>query len=269
MPNCGQVEIPRTSGSSSAPASGVHIARNASSPSPRTSQSMNAARAALAHAGVRCAVDRSDRAWRPRLPINTFPALPPSRYRMLSLHHEGVPLSTSQARMLGIYFSQLATADNFFAHGRGVHGRALVIGADTFSRSWTGTTGGINLRCCFGDGAGANRASPPGLDSASKPDRGVLTRIWRSTARHKSKLLSDGGVSSSLLDRPSVYLHECREVVPGTPSAVITDVDRRRIQGLRHHARRHRTKLIRPHQANKRIIDALVAPAAYFRRRKW
>ncbi len=86
----------------------------------------------------------------------------------------------------------LATADGLLRAG--AHKRALVIGAETFSRilDWTDRTTCV----LFGDGAGAvvlEAQQQPG----TREDRGVLTSHLRSDGRHKSKLYVDGGPSST------------------------------------------------------------------------
>src|SRR4029078_4519521 len=88
--------------------------------------------------------------------------------------------------------SALATADALLKTG--AFNRALVIGAETFSRilDWTDRTTCV----LFGDGAGAvvlEAQDQPG----TRDDRGVLTVRLRSDGRHKSKLYVDGGPSST------------------------------------------------------------------------
>ena len=75
-----------------------------------------------------------------------------------------------------------------------LHKRALLIGAETFSRilDWTDRTTCV----LFGDGAGAvvmEAQEQPG----EMTDRGVLTTHLRSDGRHKNKLYVDGGPSST------------------------------------------------------------------------
>ena len=76
----------------------------------------------------------------------------------------------------------------------GTYKRALVIGAETFSRilDWNDRTTCV----LFGDGAGAvvmEAQQQPGGNA----DRGILTTHLRSDGRHKSKLYVDGGPSST------------------------------------------------------------------------
>src|SRR5213079_2647744 len=101
-----------------------------------------------------------------------------------------------QAVCSGFVFA-LATADNFLRTG--TFKRALVIGAETFSRILDWNDRGTCV--LFGDGAGAvvlEAQTEPGKSS----DRGVLTTHLRSDGRHKSKLYVDGGPSSP---RPSAF----------------------------------------------------------------
>jgi len=76
----------------------------------------------------------------------------------------------------------------------GIYKRALVIGAETFSRilDWNDRTTCV----LFGDGAGALvlEAQP---QAGTVADRGILTTHLRSDGRHKAKLYVDGGPSST------------------------------------------------------------------------
>jgi 3-oxoacyl-[acyl-carrier-protein] synthase III len=149
---------------------------------------INAARSALAHAGVDAqSIDLIVLAT--STPDNTFPATAVAVQNELGIHH-GAAFDL-QAVCSGFVFA-LATADNFLRNG--AFKRALVIGAETFSRILDWTDRGTCV--LFGDGAGAVvlEAQPqPGLAS----DRGILTTHLRSDGRHKSKLYVDGGPSST------------------------------------------------------------------------
>ena len=85
----------------------------------------------------------------------------------------------------------LATADNFLA--RGQFERALVIGAETFSRiiDWSDRTTCV----LFGDGAGALVLERQ--DKAIAGDRGVKSVHLRSDGRYKDMLYVDGGPSTT------------------------------------------------------------------------
>ena len=176
-------------------------------------------------------------------PDNTFPATAVAVQDGLGIHH-GAAFDL-QAVCSGFVFA-LATADNFLRTGS--FKRALVIGAETFSRILDWSDRGTCV--LFGDGAGAIvlEAQPqPGLSS----DRGVLTAHLRSDGRHKSKLYVDGGPSST---RTVGYLRmEGREVFKHAVG-MITDVIVDAFEATDTSA--DDIDWFIPHQANKRIIDA-------------
>ncbi len=96
-----------------------------------------------------------------------------------------------QAVCSGFVFA-VATADKFLISGS--HRRALVIGAETFSRilDWEDRTTCV----LFGDGAAAViLEAQPGEGTVA--DRGVLTSHLRSDGRHIDKLYVDGGPSAT------------------------------------------------------------------------
>ena len=150
-----------------------------------------------------------------------------------------------QAVCSGFVFA-LATADNFLRTG--AFKRALVIGAETFSRILDWSDRGTCV--LFGDGAGAvvlEAQQQPGKPS----DRGILTTHLRSDGRHKSKLYVDGGPSST---RTVGYLRmEGREVFKHAVG-MITDVIVDAFEATGTTA--EDLDWFVPHQANKRIIDA-------------
>ena len=176
-------------------------------------------------------------------PDNTFPATAVAVQNGLGIRH-GAAFDL-QAVCSGFVFA-LATADNFLRTGS--FKRALVIGAETFSRILDWSDRGTCV--LFGDGAGAVvlEAQPqPGLPS----DRGVLTTHLRSDGRHKSKLYVDGGPSST---RTVGYLRmEGREVFKHAVG-MITDVIVDAFEATGTSA--DDIDWFIPHQANKRIIDA-------------
>jgi len=129
----------------------------------------------------------------------------------------------------------------------GSYKRALVIGAETFSRilDWNDRTTCV----LFGDGAGAIvlEAQPqPG----GKADRGVLTTHLRSDGRHRAKLYVDGGPSST--QTVGHLRMEGREVFKHAV-AMITDVIEDAFKATGYTAAD--IDWFVPHQANKRIID--------------
>ena len=86
----------------------------------------------------------------------------------------------------------VSTADKFLTSGS--HKRALVIGAETFSRLLDMDD---RTTCVlFGDGAGAIVLDAQEGEGANT-DRGVLTAHLRSDGRHREKLFVDGGPSTT------------------------------------------------------------------------
>jgi 3-oxoacyl-[acyl-carrier-protein] synthase-3 len=203
---------------------------------------INAARAALEHAGLDAqAIDLIVLAT--STPDNTFPATAVAVQNGLDIHH-GAAFDL-QAVCSGFVFA-LATADNFLRSG--AYKRALVIGAETFSRILDWNDRGTCV--LFGDGAGAvvlEAQDQPGKSS----DRGVLTTHLRSDGRHKAKLFVDGGPSTT--QTVGHLRMEGREVFKHAVG-MITDVivDAFNATG----ATAEDIDWFIPHQANKRIIDA-------------
>ena len=203
---------------------------------------IKAARAALHHARLDAqAIDLIVLAT--STPDNTFPATAVAVQDGLGIHH-GAAFDL-QAVCSGFVFA-LATADSFLRAG--AYKRALVIGAETFSRILDWTDRGTCV--LFGDGAGAvvlEAQTEPGKSS----DRGVLTTHLRSDGRHKSKLYVDGGPSST--QTVGLLRMEGREVFKHAVG-MITDVivDAFNATGLT----AEDIDWFIPHQANKRIIDA-------------
>ena len=175
-------------------------------------------------------------------PDNTFPATAVSVQEGLGIL--GGAAFDMQAVCSGFVFG-LATADALLKTGE--YKRALVVGAETFSRilDWTDRTTCV----LFGDGAGAvvlEAQDQPGHNG----DRGILTSRLRSDGRYKAKLYVDGGPSSTgtvghlRMEGREVFRHAVAMI-----SDVVTDT-------LRETG--YTTADIDwfvPHQANQRIID--------------
>ncbi|MEI9805173.1 MAG: beta-ketoacyl-ACP synthase III [Pseudolabrys sp.] len=129
----------------------------------------------------------------------------------------------------------------------GSYKRALVIGAETFSRilDWNDRTTCV----LFGDGAGALvlDAQP---QSGAMTDRGILTTHLRSDGRHRAKLYVDGGPSST--QTVGHLRMEGREVFKHAV-VMITDVIEDAFKATGYSAAD--IDWFVPHQANKRIID--------------
>jgi 3-oxoacyl-[acyl-carrier-protein] synthase-3 len=202
---------------------------------------LNAARAALANARVEAkSIDLIVLAT--STPDQTFPATAVSVQAGLGITH-GVAFDL-QAVCSGFVYA-LSVVDAMLKSG--AYKRALVIGAETFSRilDWSDRTTCV----LFGDGAGAFvlEAQPqPGTTA----DRGILTTHLRSDGRHKSKLYVDGGPSST--QTVGHLRMEGREVFKHAV-AMITDViiDAFKATGTS----AADIDWFVPHQANKRIID--------------
>lgn len=176
-------------------------------------------------------------------PDHTFPATAVQIQNGLGIHH-GAAFDI-QAVCSGFIFA-LATADNFLKSG--AFKRALVIGAETFSRILDWNDRGTCV--LFGDGAGAVILEAQS-QAGTSADRGILTTHLRSDGRHKDKLYVDGGPSSTQtvghlrMEGREVFKHAVGMITDvivdafaatGTTAA---DID-----------------WLVPHQANKRIIDA-------------
>jgi 3-oxoacyl-[acyl-carrier-protein] synthase III len=130
----------------------------------------------------------------------------------------------------------------------GMHKRALVIGAETFSRilDWEDRTTCV----LFGDGAGAVvLETQPGTGDMS--DRGVLTAHLRSDGRHREKLYVDGGPSST---KTTGHLRMQGKEVFKHAVGMITDVIEAAYAATGLNS--DDIDWFVPHQANKRIIDA-------------
>ncbi|MEM7694241.1 MAG: beta-ketoacyl-ACP synthase III [Pseudomonadota bacterium] len=141
----------------------------------------------------------------------------------------------------------LTTADAMIRTGAAR--RALVIGAETFSRilDWTDRTTCV----LFGDGAGAVLLERGEGAAAGASPRGVIACALRSDGAHREKLFVDGGPSSSQtsghvrMRGQEVF----RFAVQATVDVVEDVMARAAITAAD-------IDWFVPHQANKRIIDA-------------
>jgi 3-oxoacyl-[acyl-carrier-protein] synthase III len=147
-----------------------------------------AAEAALAHAGI-TAADIDLIVLATATPDYTFPSTATQVQANLGISR-GAAFDL-QAVCSGFVYA-MSVADRMIASG--MHTRALVIGAETFSRilDWTDRTTCV----LFGDGAGAVVIEARRGDG-SVNDRGVLTAHLRSDGRHREKLYVDGGPSTT------------------------------------------------------------------------
>src|SRR5499427_8486061 len=220
---------------------GIHERRIAADGETTSAMALHAAQSALAHAKVDAqSIDLIVLAT--STPDNTFPASAVSVQAGLGITH-GAAFDL-QAVCSGFVYG-LATADSLLKSGG--FSRALVIGAETFSRLLDWADRGTCV--LFGDGAGAvvlDAQQQPG----TREDRGVLTVRLRSDGRHKSKLYVDGGPSAT--GTVGHLRMEGREVFRHAV-AMITDVveDAFKVTGCT----ANDIDWFIPHQANKRIID--------------
>jgi 3-oxoacyl-[acyl-carrier-protein] synthase III len=151
-----------------------------------------------------------------------------------------------QAVCSGFVFA-LATADNFLKTGQFT--RALVIGAETFSRILDWTDRGTCV--LFGDGAGAVvlEAVP---QTGGREDRGILSTRLRSDGRYEDLLYVDGGPGSTKtvghlrMNGKEVFRHAVQKI-----SGVIEET----LVATGYAA--NEIDLFVPHQANARILDGI------------
>ena len=175
-------------------------------------------------------------------PDNTFPASAVAVQAGLGI--TGGAAFDVQAVCSGFVFA-MATADSFLRTGS--FKRALVIGAETFSRilDWQDRTTCV----LFGDGAGAVVLEAQ-TQAGTSQDRGILIARLRSDGRHKDKLYVDGGPSSTMtvghlrMEGKAVFKHAVAMITGVVEESLamtghtVADID-----------------WFVPHQANKRIID--------------
>lgn len=200
-----------------------------------------ACRRALAQAGI--GVDDIDLIiLATATPDQTFPATATTVQSRLGIRR-GAAFDI-QAVCSGFIYA-LATADNFLKAGQ--FRRALVIGAETFSRilDWQDRTTCV----LFGDGAGAVVLEAR-EGSGENSDRGILTTHLHADGRHADLLYVDGGPSSTQtvghlrMSGREVFKHAVVNL-----SAVITEA--LAATGLD----ASDIDWVVPHQANKRILD--------------
>ncbi len=141
----------------------------------------------------------------------------------------------------------LTIADSFLKSGQ--FKRAIVVGAETFSRILDWTDRGTCV--LFGDGAGAVvlEAQP---QHGTREDRGILSTAIRSDGRYEELLFVDGGPGSTKtvghlrMNGREVFRHAVQKIYGVIEETLVTtgyapdEID-----------------LYVPHQANKRILDGI------------
>ena len=150
-----------------------------------------------------------------------------------------------QAVCTGFVYA-LSTAEKFLASGQ--HKRALVIGAETFSRiiDWEDRTTCV----LFGDGAGAFVVSAQPEEEAG--ERGILSSYLRCDGRMTDLLYVDGGVSATgtvghlRMHGNKVFKEAVNRISEAMEKAAeIANIPARSIDWFV------------PHQANQRIINGV------------
>src|SRR5579875_1591623 len=167
---------------------GIRQRHVAAEDEPTSRLGLYAAKAALADAGL-AAADLDLVIVATSTPDYTFPAVATQIQAGIGMTN-GAAFDL-QAVCSGFVFA-LATADKFLTSGS--HRRALVIGAETFSRllDWSDRTTCV----LFGDGAGAVvLEARPGRDPLT--EGGIVTTHLRSDGRGREKLFADGGPSTT------------------------------------------------------------------------
>jgi 3-oxoacyl-[acyl-carrier-protein] synthase III len=177
-------------------------------------------------------------------PDRTFPATAVRIQQMLGVT-KGAAFDI-QAVCSGFVFA-MTVADNFLKTGQ--FRRAIVIGAETFSRILDWTDRGTCV--LFGDGAGAVvlEAQP---QHNGRDDRGILSTRIRSDGRFEDLLYVDGGPGSTKtvghlrMNGREVFRHAVQKI-----SGVIEET----LVATGYAA--DEIDLYVPHQANQRILDGI------------
>jgi 3-oxoacyl-[acyl-carrier-protein] synthase-3 len=221
---------------------GIRQRHVAAEDEPTSRLALYAAKAALADAGL-TAADIDLVIVATSTPDYTFPAVATQIQFGLGMTH-GAAFDL-QAVCSGFVFA-LATADKFLASGS--HKRALVVGAETFSRlvDWSDRTTCV----LFGDGAAAIVLEAQEGEGTAR-DRGVLTTHLRSDGRHREKLYVDGGPSTT---RTVGHLRMAGREVFRHAVGMVADVVTEAFAATGTSAAD--LAWFVPHQANRRIIDA-------------
>jgi 3-oxoacyl-[acyl-carrier-protein] synthase-3 len=200
-----------------------------------------AAQDALSHAGLK-ASDIDLIVLATATPDLTFPATATQVQAALGIT-QGAAFDV-QAVCSGFVYA-VAIADKFLQSGS--HQRALVIGAETFSRilDWNDRTTCV----LFGDGAGAVVLEAQEGDGTIA-DRGILLSRIHSDGRYNDKLYVDGGPSSTKtvghlrMEGKEVFRHAVTNIA-AVMDEVMTEM------GLTPED----IQWIVPHQANRRILE--------------
>ena len=175
-------------------------------------------------------------------PDQTFPATATKVQAMLGIDD---CVAFDVAAVCSGFLYAVQVADSMLRTG--VHRRALVIGAETFSRilDWEDRTTAV----LFGDGAGAIVLE--GQESEAEGGRGILATRLHADGRHNELLYVDGGPSTTgTVGKLRMKGREVfRHAVVNLASVLQESLD---IAGLTPSA----VDWVVPHQANARILEA-------------
>ncbi len=200
-----------------------------------------ASRAALESAGI-AAQDIDLIVLATATPDQTFPATATKVQAMLGIDD---CVAFDVAAVCSGFLYAVQVADSMLRTG--VHRRALVIGAETFSRilDWEDRTTAV----LFGDGAGAIVLE--GQESEAESGRGILATRLHADGRHNELLYVDGGPSTTgTVGKLRMKGREVfRHAVVNLASVLQESLD---IAGLTPSA----VDWVVPHQANARILEA-------------
>ncbi|MCP3735090.1 ketoacyl-ACP synthase III [Sphingomonas sp. RP10(2022)] len=201
----------------------------------------DACRAALDSAGI-AAADIDLIVLATATPDQTFPATATKVQAMLGID-DCVAFDVAAVCSGFLYAVQVADA----MLRTGIHRRALVIGAETFSRilDWDDRTTAV----LFGDGAGAIVLE--GQESDADAGRGILATRLHADGRHNDLLYVDGGPSTTgtvgklRMKGREVFRHAVVNLAAVmTETLVLAGLDAGQVDW------------VVPHQANARILDA-------------
>lgn len=241
MTNADMAKVVDTSDEWIVERTGIHARHIANDTETTRSMGAEAARRALAHAGLNAAaVDLIIVAT--STPDQTFPATATMIQADLGITR-GAAFDV-QAVCSGFVYA-LATADAMIKTGQA--DCVLVIGSETFSRilDWTDRATCV----LFGDGAGAV-VLQAAMEEDSNEGRGILVSRIRSDGRYHDKLYVDGGPSTTKtvghlrMEGREVFKHAVTNIASVMAEAMAaahvtaTDVD-----------------WFVPHQANRRILE--------------
>lgn len=178
-------------------------------------------------------------------PDNTFPATATAVMRKLGA---GPCMAFDVQAVCAGFAYAISTAEAFIRTGK-AH-CVLVIGAEVFSRILDWSDRGTAV--LFGDGAGAMVLTAEKVTDSSRHPRGVLATELSADGQHYDDLYVDGGPSTTgtvghlRMNGKEVFRHAVGRLSEAARSVIeaagvhVDDVD-----------------WIVPHQANKRIIDAV------------